>query len=204
MNNTTADYENKTRAYLDNVSRLAYDLNEDRIEEIVSLLDEVTQKGNIIFICGNGGSFLTALHFATDLTKCISDYVPYREKGPTVSPRVRVLGENIGVLTAFSNDIDYAYALSSELENWSDVGDALICISASGESKNILKAAQVAGTRAIHIITLTGKPNNTLDKHADIYINVGTDDTQEAEDIHSIACHAIFRALLQRVKERYP
>lgn len=77
-----------------------------------------------LYIAGNGGSMATAQHWACDLLKA-------------AGVRAQALGSNPAILTAFANDNGYRHALRSELERNKRPGDALICLSCSGTSKNI-------------------------------------------------------------------
>ena len=103
-----------------------------------------------VYLVGNGGSAAIASHIATDLLK----------RGTAA-----ILLTDPAVLTAFANDYGYAHAYAYQLHRHATRG-TLIAISSSGESANIVNAAQYAATSGFHVITLSGfYANNPLRKH---------------------------------------
>jgi len=195
----TEDYDSHVREYLDTVSRAVFDVDEMWINEIASLIAESAAAGHLLLVAGNGGSHCTALHFATDLEKCICDALPIEKAYST--PRVHVLGENPGIWSAWSNDIGWTGALARQIETWGRPGSLLLLLSASGESSNLIHAASAAKKRGLRVMALIGQVGSSLERWADLALVVGTEDVQAAEDVHSVVCHALFREVLRRVKE---
>lgn len=196
------DYTSATREYLDAVSRAVYEVEEAKIEEIAAMICEGAEDARLLLVAGNGGSHCTALHLATDLEKCIVDALPPENRGPSVTPRVRVLGENPGIWSAWANDNYWETALAHQVVAWGSPNALLLLLSASGESKNLVRALEAAHGRKMQVIALVGRHGSTLEQMADVALVVGTDDVQVAEDVHSTCCHAIFREVLRRIKER--
>lgn len=198
----TSNQGSETRSYLDAVSLAISGVDEARIEEIAVLLTETAREGRLILIGGNGGSFATALHLATDLEKCVSAAVPLSLRGSSAVPRVKVLGENPCVWTAWANDVSWDTALAHQVTAWGRSGDVLLLLSASGASKNLVAAAAVAKAKGLTVVALVGKAVSELGLMADVPLVIGTDDVQQAEDCHMACCHAIFREVLRKVKDR--
>jgi len=107
------------------------------------LLDFVRDCQGTLWLAGNGGSASTAQHWACDLSKA-------------AGRRVQALGSNPAVLTAWANDVSYSEALAKEFEHSARLGDALIVLSCSGRSSNILALIGAAlGYRIPHML-ITG------------------------------------------------
>lgn len=191
------------RDYLDACSRAIYDLDPERVALIADRLAHCAAAGHVILVAGNGGSHCTALHLATDLEKCLCAALPpARRTFPNV-PRVRVLGENAGINTAWANDDQFVNALAWQVDAWSEAGGTLVLLSASGASPNLLRAADAAHARGLDVLALVGRAGSGLAAVADLALVVGTEDTQLAEDCHMVACHAIFRELLREIQARW-
>jgi phosphoheptose isomerase len=105
-------------------------------------------KKKIIFL-GNGGSAATCSHIATDLTK---------------NAKIKSINFNdASLITCLANDYGHDKWMKEALKNYSEKGDCVVIISASGESKNVINAAKWAQKNKIQIITFTGmKQSNTL------------------------------------------
>ena len=103
----------------------------------------VTACKGTLWLAGNGGSASVAQHWACDLSK-------------VSNRRVQALGANPAVLTAWANDSSYASALAEELRRLAREGDALICLSCSGRSHNILSLFTMAQRLDMPILLITG------------------------------------------------
>jgi len=119
------------------------------VETAARLIDAARAAGKLVFVIGNGGSASTASHFVTDIQK--RTIVPGR-------PRLRAisLADNVSLLTAWTNDVDYGRSFAEPLRSLGGDGDVLVAISASGASPNILYAVEAAKDLGITVIGLTG------------------------------------------------
>lgn len=139
------------------------------------LLAYVRNCPGTIYICGNGGSYSTAQHWACDLSKA-------------AGRRAVALGNNGALLTALANDMSYRDALWGELRALhAGPGDVLICLSCSGHSPNVLAALQEADELGMPTILLTSTP--TRQPIATIEVNVSADDYGVIEDCHLTIGH---------------
>jgi len=113
--------------------------------------------------CGNGGSSCDAMHFAEELTG------KYREDRKAI-PAISI--SDPGYLTCVSNDYGFDFAFSRFLEAFGNKGDVLLAISTSGDSGNVLRAANVAKMKGLKVVALTGKNGGKLAENCDLEIRV--------------------------------
>lgn len=158
--------------------------------EAITKIRETWHRGSTVIVFGNGGSALTALHYATDWSKSI---------GHDVRPpfRCRTLLDNVGILTAYANDASYEDIFLNQLKNILSDDDLIVAISGSGNSENVLRAVKYANSTNNTVISLTGYGGGRLKDISDINVCVEASDMQISEDIHMIFCHMAMRALTQ-------
>jgi D-sedoheptulose 7-phosphate isomerase len=135
-------------------------------ENICRVGEEMTTailKGNKIIACGNGGSMSDAMHFAEELSG------RFRNSRPSI-PAIAV--SDPGFITCTANDYGYDSVFSRFIEGLGKEGDVVLLISTSGNSKNIIKAAEVAHQKNIFVVGLTGKDGGKLAELCDAEIRV--------------------------------
>jgi D-sedoheptulose 7-phosphate isomerase len=140
--------------------------NEDnlqRIEEAAKLIANAVLQGGKVISCGNGGSHCDAMHFAEELTG------RYRDNRKAI-PAICV--SDPSHISCVSNDYGYEFVFSRYLEALGNKGDVLLGISTSGNSPNIIKAAQTAKERGMKVIILSGKDGGKLAPLADVELRV--------------------------------
>jgi D-sedoheptulose 7-phosphate isomerase len=121
-----------------------------RIDSIAAMLYRAYENGKTIFAFGNGGSASLASHFACDLGKGTSIQGNERKRFRAIA-----LTDNIPSLTAWANDSSYDDIFSEQLRNLVQSGDIAFGISCSGNSRNVLKALEVARQHDAITIGLT-------------------------------------------------
>jgi D-sedoheptulose 7-phosphate isomerase len=177
------------RIYFSTVQELLNKIPFAAVDQVVEALISANQAGQTIFICGNGGSASTATHFGCDLAK-----------RPIVAgqPRYRVipLTDNNALITALSNDIGYDVVFSEQLIPLVRSGDVLIGISGSGNSKNVLKAVEVAKEAGAITIGFSGYDGGKLAPAVDISVHIPSFNMAMVEDVHLMLEHAICERLL--------
>jgi D-sedoheptulose 7-phosphate isomerase len=146
-------------------------------------LAEVIATGGRIYACGNGGSAADAQHFAAEL---VGRFARDRRPMPAMS-----LAADAAVLTALSNDFGYEQVFSRQVEGLLRPGDALILMTTSGRSPNLLAAAAAARSAGGRVIALTGDPAGPLGALADRVLSVPSDRTDLVQQGHRAALHAI-------------
>ena len=140
--------------------------------------------GNMVYVCGNGGSAAISNHLVCDHLKGI-------KATTAVSPRVTSLSSNIEIITAIANDIDYNDIFVFQLESLAQRGDLLITISASGDSENIVRALDWASANGLASISMTGFDGGRSAKLADVNLHVGGDNYGVIEDVHQSIMHIL-------------
>lgn len=139
-----------------------------------SEMANAVKAGNKLLACGNGGSFSDAQHFASELSG------RYRATRPAIAAMALTDG---GAITCIGNDFGFNQIFKRQLEAFGREGDVLLCLSTSGNSENVLVAAEYAKRVGIKVVSITGL-NAKLKEYSDIHIeipHVGTADRiQEA------------------------
>ena len=134
--------KNYLNNYLSKFSKLLIDYNQKNFFEIAKILKEIKKNKKKVILVGNGGSAAMASHVSVDLTKMC---------------KIRAVNFNeADLLTCFSNDYGYENWVQKALSFHADKGDLLICISSSGQSKNIINGAKFAKKIGCKVVTLTG------------------------------------------------
>src|SRR5690348_17302506 len=176
-----------------NVRRVLSEVQLAAVQTIVEVFGEARDRGAFIYVAGNGGSSSTASHWVNDLGKATkrSGYRPLK---------VMCLSDNISWFSALSNDEGYEQAFAGQLDNFAAAGDVLMCISASGNSPNLVRAVELARSRKLTTLALVGFDGGVLGKLVDTAVCVHTEKGayELVEDVHSIICHAITRCLTVR------
>jgi len=137
--------------------------NLKNIEASAKLIADSVKQGGKVISCGNGGSHCDAMHFAEELTG------RYRDNRKAI-PAICV--SDPSHISCVSNDFGYEFVFSRYLEALGNKGDVLLGISTSGNSANIIKAAQTAKEKGMKVIILSGKDGGKLAPLADIELRV--------------------------------
>jgi D-sedoheptulose 7-phosphate isomerase len=170
--------------YLESIKEIISQLDVESISRVLEAINNAYLNKKRIFVIGNGGSAATANHFACDLGKNAIKDDENRFK-------IISLCESTSCITAYGNDVGYENIFEEQLKNLMQNEDLLICISASGNSPNIIKAVNFAKKKKSLIIGITGFNGGRLKDISDININVPSDLYEKIEDIHLILMHII-------------
>ncbi|MDA8855609.1 SIS domain-containing protein [Alphaproteobacteria bacterium] len=145
----------------------------DQLELIKQKIIRMNDVGGKLLLAGNGGSAGIVAHAAVDFTK---------QAGVTA-----LTFNEPGLITAFSNDFGYELWVEKAFEYYSKPEDILICVSVSGESKNLVNAASKASAKGHYVVSFTGKNrDNSLGKIADTNLFVNSKSYNIVEGIHMI------------------
>lgn len=177
-------------AYFKQVQQHLEQLDLEDLASTIEVLLEANYRGGTIFIFGNGGSAATASHFANDLAKGCS------VEG---SNRFRVISlvDNLSLLTAWANDLNYEEVFVEQLRNLLRPDDVIIAISGSGNSPNILKAVEFGREIGAHTIGFCGYGGGKLRHLVDFAITTNCKVMEQVEDIHMCLCHNIATTIRQ-------
>lgn len=154
-------------------------------EGIITLLKNSIDKKQKIFVAGNGGSAAIALHYVCDFSKGANKDWPTNFKRYNVT----CLSSNIGYMTAISNDAHYDEVFKQQLINLASLEDILILISSSGNSPNIVKAAEYAKGNGLIVVGVSGFQGGRLKELADYSAHIEYNSYEICEDIHAAFGH---------------
>ena len=141
--------KNTMKHYLSDIIGFCNTLDTDALSQVCEILLAAYKKKKQIFVAGNGGSAGTANHFTCDFGK-------NAVKSQTDRPKIISLSANIEVLTALGNDFCYGDVFLEQLKNLMNDGDVVLLISASGNSENVVRAAEYVKARNGKVIGFTG------------------------------------------------
>jgi len=153
--------------------------------EILDILKNSIKNNQKIFVAGNGGSANTANHYVCDLSKGAN---PNWAENP-LRFRALSLSSNWGYISAIANDSSYEEIFKQQLVNLASPSDIGIFISASGNSPNIVRAAEYAKQLEMVVIGITGFDGGKLKKISDYSAHIGKKSYEVCEDIHSMFGH---------------
>ena len=177
--------------YLEYLTTLIARLDRSAISQFADLLLQSRENKTTTFFLGNGGSASTATHFVNDVSLGSRQF-----KKPF---RAISLCDNQAVITAIANDDGYENIFLQQLQTLATAGDTIVCISASGNSKNLIKAIGYAKENNIYVVGLTAFDGGYLKDNCDLNIHVPTKigEYGPAEDLHMVICGLVgsyFRA----------
>jgi len=172
------------RSYLAGMAEILGDFPVDGLARVILRLEEARWKEQSVFICGNGGSAATAIHFACDLAKGAAS------KGKP-NFRTMSLNENVSLLTAWANDASYDDIFARRMAPWLRAGDVLVAISCSGNSRNVLNAIHRARAGQATTIGFTGFDGGKMKQMVDVCVIVPSHQIEMVEDMHLLFCHLI-------------
>lgn len=163
----------------------------DSIAAAAHICTDALESGHKIISCGNGGSLCDATHFAEELTG------RYRENRCSL-PAISI--NDPAYLTCTSNDFSYEEVFSRYVEGVGCSGDALLAISTSGTSANVLKAAEAAKAKGMKVIALTCLADNPLAAMADAAVCApAAPHSDRIQEIHIKVIHILIHAIEEKM-----
>lgn len=154
-----------------------------QIDLVCDLVTERFKAGNIVLICGNGGSAADAQHIAAEF---VGRFHLERPGLPAIA-----LGTNPATLTAWSNDHEFETIFARQVECFGKQGDILWVLSTSGRSKNVLHALKSAKERGLTTVGMAGNNGGMMGSLIDYPLFVSEKHTPFVQEIHLITYHRI-------------
>jgi D-sedoheptulose 7-phosphate isomerase len=185
----------KIREGLGGLAELAGRVAAEQADEIAAIADryEATLRGGgTLFFAGNGGSAADAQHLATEYV------VRYQTKRPAM--RAIALTTDTSLLTACANDMGFDEVFARQVEALAEPGDLLVLHSTSGESPNVIRAAQSAKARGVAVVAFLGKGGGHLKELADATLIIPASDTARIQELHLAIEHVICDLVEDRLK----
>ena len=180
------DFKNAIKEYYEREMECIKRFNLDEMNDAMNAIYETYKNGGTIYVCGNGGSASTASHMQNDFNKGISEYVEKKFN-------FYCLNDNVSTMMAVANDLGYEEVFRFPLLNKITPNDLFIGISGSGNSKNVLNAAEYAHECGAKVLGMTGYTGGKLKEMADYKMHVDEMDMQIAEDLHMTFDHMMMK-----------
>lgn len=181
------------RNYLAQLNQTAQGLDLSIINAIADELYTAIQNRRHVFVLGNGGSAAAATHWVCDFNKGVGL--------PTgVYPRFISLADQLALFTALGNDLSYDQVFSEQLRALMEAGDVVLILSVSGNSGNLLKAAEYARENGGRVISILGDYNGKAAALSDLTLTIPSRNYGVVEDLHMSLDHMIAQCLTERMK----
>jgi D-sedoheptulose 7-phosphate isomerase len=169
---------------------VAEQLGPDLDRALAMVRDTVAAGGTLLF-CGNGGSAADAQHLATEY---VVRYMRNRRAYPAIA-----LTTDTSLITAAGNDLGFEQIFARQVEALAKPGDLLVIHSTSGNSPNVLKAAEAARAKNVRVLAFSARDGGPLRALADHSVVIPTSRTDRAQELHlcieHIICDIVERSL---------
>lgn len=174
------------RELAETAERTAAQLERD-LGTALAMVQATVARGGTIFFCGNGGSAADAQHLATEY---VVRYMRNRRPYPAIA-----LTTDSSLITAAGNDFGFDHIFERQVQALARDGDLLVIHSTSGNSPNVLLAADAAKAKGVAVLALSAKDGGALKDKADLCLVVPTGRTDRAQELHLCIQHAICDAI---------
>ena len=185
----------RVRRVLGDLAALATQAAADHADTAAAIADRYAaalRAGGTLFFAGNGGSAADAQHIATEYV------VRFRANRPPL--RAVALTTDTSLLTACANDMGFDAVFARQVEAHGRPGDVLVLHSTSGDSPNVVRAAQSARARGVTVIAFLGRDGGRLKALADVALVVASDQTARIQELHLALEHAICELVEERLR----
>ncbi len=163
--------------------RAFFDSHADAVARAADLLIETIRGGGKVLVFGNGGSAADAQHIAAELVNRLS-----YDRPPIAAI---ALTTDTSILTSVANDASFAELFERQVRALGRRGDAVMAISTSGTSPNVLKAVAAARELGLKVVALAGRDGGSLAPLADVALVVQSDSTQRVQETHITIAHIL-------------
>lgn len=158
-----------------------------QVQAAADMLIESLQNGGQVLVCGNGGSSSDAQHLVGEL---VGRFLTERRPLPAIA-----LGGSEAALTAIANDYSYEQGYSRQVRAYARPGDIFIGITTSGNSGNIVAAAEAAKVAGAKVIGMTGEGGGKMKELSDVLLNVPSKQTPRIQEMHILLIHVLCEAV---------
>ena len=177
-------------AYFKQYVEASSSIDQTKLAKAADILLNAYKNLKTLYVCGNGGSASISNHLACDHGKLLAT-------DTDLQPRVQSLSTNIEVITAIANDISYDQVFVHQLKLSVNLGDILMTVSSSGDSENVVQAAQWAREFGLEVISMTGFLGGRTAKISNVNLHVDGDNYGVIEDVHQSLMHLLGQYLRQ-------
>ena len=191
------DFDNHAISYLNTLINILSNVDLKQLKQVEEALLDAYNKDNVIYIMWNGWSASTASHYACDFSKGTA--CQWKKRFRFVS-----LNDNISHFTAIANDLSFDDIFSEQLKNVLTPEDTVLVISASWNSKNLIKALEYAKSIWSRTIAIVWFKWGKAKEIADIYVHVDNMEYWPVEDVHMILNHLLSTYFKKVIAESIP
>lgn len=188
---------------------------QETIRQALTLLRDMYAWGGKLLACGNGGSSADCEHIVGELMKCfliprpVTDEVKAKLAAVCPQEAERFSGamqrgipaislpSQMAILSAYVNDVDPEFAYAQLVQGYGRKEDVVLCISTSGNSKNVVRAAQMAKALGLKTLALTGSRESKLSELCDVTVQVPETETFKVQELHLPVYHYLCARLEQ-------
>lgn len=173
------------------------------IEAALNLIISTYKNGGKVLVCGNGGSAADSEHIVGELMKgfmlkreVADERIPelLAKKLQGALPAISLVSQ-VGVLSAFINDVDADMMYAQLVYGYGKEGDLLICLSTSGNSANCVNAAKIAKYIGVRTLSMTGEKDSKLSEISDCTLKVPETETFKVQELHLPLYHYLCAAV---------
>ena len=189
------DFMEFVEDYYQQYMRVLNAFDKSSLEPVLDTFLDVRDKGGTLWVAGNGGSAAIGDHTVCDVTKGT-----HTEGQPTI--KSISLTSNTAMLTALGNDLDYEQVFSQQLKYYLGKNDALLLVSSSGNSPNVVKACEYANSRGVPTIAFVGFKGGKLRDIAKHCVWIPIENYGMAEDAHQSLMHVTTQYIMAYANQR--
>ena len=189
------DFMEFVENYYQQYIRVLNAFDKSSLEPVLDTFLDVRDKGGTLWVAGNGGSAAIGDHTVCDVTKGT-----HAEGQPTI--KSISLTSNTAMLTALGNDLDYEQVFSQQLKYYLGKNDALLLVSSSGNSPNVVKACEYANSRGVPTIAFVGFKGGKLRDIAKHCVWIPIENYGMAEDAHQSLMHVTTQYIMAYANQR--
>jgi len=188
---TTDEFRSFIDDYYGRFIEVLQAFDRDALAGVLQVFDAVAESGSTLWVAGNGGSGSISDHTVCDTSK--GTYHPGTPPIRSIS-----LSSNNAMITALGNDIGYEEIFSRQLLYYLQEGDALLVVSSSGNSPNVVKAVEFAKERGAATVAFVGFKGGRLAEIADHAVWVPAENYGISEDTHQSFMHVLTQFIYAR------
>jgi D-sedoheptulose 7-phosphate isomerase len=179
-----AEYVNSVVANSVAVKQSFFKLHAADVSRAARLIAESFRAGGKLLVCGNGGSAADAQHVAGEFVN------QFLLKERRALPALALTTDG-GVLTCVANDTGFERVFARQVEAFGSEGDVLLAITTSGNSPNVVAAAEAARERGMKVVGLLGRDGGCVRHLCDLALVVESEDTQRIQETHNLVGHVL-------------
>lgn len=153
------------------------------LKNMAHVLAACINRGGTVYLCGNGGSAADCQHLAAELVG--------RFQRERLGFRAVALTTDTSILTAVGNDYGFDHVFSRQVTALARAGDVLVCISTSGNSANVVEAANAATQAGAYVLAMTGRNTSMLSRIAAATLKIDSETTARIQEAHIVAGHIL-------------